>query len=210
MATLDCALLADGPSDRALLPILHWAVEQHIPDVVVNCEWADLRRARSRPATLSEKILETTRLYTCDLLFIHRDAENQSPDRRYDEICTAIEHAKQDGFAIPHICVVPVRMQEAWLLLDESAIRRASGNPHGSTSLILPHASRIESIPDPKETLYNLLMTASESRGRRLKKFRPEVCAPLVSEYMTDFSRLRILPSFQRLEREMAIFGRTS
>jgi hypothetical protein len=210
MATLDCALLADGPSDRALLPILQWAVEQHVPDVIVHCEWADLSRARSRPATLSAKILVTTRLYTCDLLFIHRDAENQPPDRRYDEICSAIEQAKHDGFAIPHICVVPVRMQESWLLMDEYAIRRASGNPNGSSSLMLPHASRIESLPDPKETLYSLLRTASESYGRRLKKFRPEVCAPLVSEYMTDFSRLRILPSFQRLESDIATFRHPS
>ena len=31
----------------------------------------------------------------------------------------------------PAICVIPVRMQEAWLLFDEIAIRHAAGNPHG-------------------------------------------------------------------------------
>ena len=31
--------------------------------------------------------------------------------------------------------IVPVRMTEAWLLLDESAIRRVAGRPHGDEPL---------------------------------------------------------------------------
>ena len=67
--------------------------------------------------------------YPCDCLFIHRDAE-RDPTRipRREEIQKAIESLEcQD--AVPHVCVVPIRMTEAWLLFDEAAIQRAAGTP---------------------------------------------------------------------------------
>ncbi len=63
------------------------------------------------------------------------------------------------------ILIVPVRMQEPWLLFDEQAIRWAAGNPGGKTALALPRLTQLESLPDPKETLYGLLVTASEHPG---------------------------------------------
>jgi hypothetical protein len=203
MGSIDCSLLADGPSDRALLPILQWVVQEHAGDAVVQCEWADLRRIRQPPRTLEQRIRRAVDLYPCDVLFVHRDAETRDPERRYEEIRSAIDQARSHGFTIPHICVVPVRMQEAWLLLDEMAIRQAADNPNGSVPIQLPRATHVETIPDPKDTLYSLLRTASEFRGTRLKKFRPETRAPLVANYMNDFQCLRELPAFQRLENDV-------
>ena len=104
------------------------------------------------------------------------------------------------------ICVVPVRMHEAWLLFDESAIRKAAGNPNDSVVLQPPATSIVEGIPDPKALLYDLLRTASERRGRRLKKFDPGKHARLVSEQIADFSPLRALSAFQRLEADVKNF----
>jgi hypothetical protein len=39
---------------------------------------------------------------------------------------------------MPVVCVVPVRMMEAWLLIDEMAIRRVAGNPNGRIPIELP------------------------------------------------------------------------
>src|SRR5262245_45689744 len=145
MAALDCSLLADGAADIALIPILKWVVRQHAPDVEINVELADLRHLARPPRTLVERILHAIDLYPCHILFIHRDAESQPPALRYTEISDAIETRRAEVVQ-SHVCVVPIRMQEAWLLLDESAIRRASGNPSGRMTLEMPRPSTIETI----------------------------------------------------------------
>ena len=203
MAGIDCSLLADGPADVALLPILEWVVRQHARQSAVHFEWADLRRLPSPPRMLAERITQAVELYPCDVLFVHRDAERQNPELRYDEIRAAVEMAKRQGFPLPHVCVVPVRMQEAWLLLDAQAIRRAADNPNGKIPLDLPPARRIEDLPNPKAVLYDLLSVASGKRGRRLKRFRPEQCAPLVTQHTDDFRALRSLSAFRRLEHDI-------
>jgi len=126
MAALDCTLLADGSSDVALLPILRWVVRQHAAGMGVNCEWADMRQLPRPPRTLADRVIKANELRPCQVLFVHRDAESQPPAFRYDEVEQAVAEARRKGFLTPHVCVVPVRMQEAWLLLDEAAIRRAS------------------------------------------------------------------------------------
>jgi hypothetical protein len=153
MSSVDCSLLADGPSDSALTPILAWVMQQHLPGYAVHCEWADLRRLRPGPQSLTDRILAAIYWYPCHVLFVHRDAEKQPPNSRYAEIEQAISAATARGLNRPHICVVPVRMLEAWLLLDEAAIRRASGNPNGDVPLDLPPPARIEDIPDRDWTI---------------------------------------------------------
>ena len=203
MTELNLTLLADGSSDAALIPILTWALRQRMPTSAMQAEIADLRRLPNPPRDLSGRIQEALHLYPCDVLFVHRDAENQDPEFRYREIKEAIE-SLDPWIARPrYVCVVPVRMQEAWLLIDPAAIRRAAGNPNGTAELELPAAGSIESIPNPKERLYDLLKAASELCGRRLKKFRPDRRVLLPAEYVSDFLPLRQLPAFRRLEADI-------
>lgn len=105
---------------------------------------------------------------------MHRDAETESIDKREEEIRAALEESARGKMA-PVICVVPVRMQEAWLLIDETALRRAAGNPAGSRPLDMPDVTRLEDLPDPKRTLHDLLRQASELHGRRLTKFNRDL-----------------------------------
>ena len=202
MPSLDCTLLTDGSSDIALLPILEWVIRQHTAEAAVHCEWADLRRLPSPPHALDDRIVKAVELYPCQLLFVHRDAEGQDPARRYDEIRAAVQTAREKGVDLPHVCVVPVRMQEAWLLLDPAAIRRAADNPRGMMDLGLPLPKHVEGVRDPKAQLYGTLRRACGLRRRRLKRFRPELRATLVSHYMASFDCLRALPAFRRLEHD--------
>jgi hypothetical protein len=203
MSDLRYTLLAEGSSDRALIPILNWILRTHTIDRAIQSGWADLWRLPERPRTLAEKIEKSVELYPCDLLFVHRDADNEVFQARIDEINEAAEIARDQNLLLPIICVVPVRTQEAWLLLDEMAIRKAVGNPNGNQELELPRLNRIESLPDPKNTLYDLLRTASGYGPRRLRSFRTSTYAPRVSEYMNDFTPLRGLPAFAFLEAEL-------
>ncbi len=200
---LNFTLLSDGSSDRALLPILTWLLkEQHVM-IGINPQWADLRRVPKPPKTLAERIVRAVDLYPCDLLFIHRDAEREGREKRVGEIEAALLEAHKQVEVSPVICVVPVRMGEAWLLFNEKAIRRAAGNPNSQVPLDLPRLMRLEDLPDPKADLYNLICLASGLRGRRLKKLNVRQSAVRVAEYIEDFSPLRTLPAFKALERDL-------
>jgi hypothetical protein len=94
-------------------------------------------------------------------------------------------------------------MQEAWLLFDEAADRRAAGNPNGRDPLAMPPLKRLDKLPDPKETLYELLRNASGLRGRRLKRFSTQASATRVAEFIDDFTPLRGLTAFAVLEEEL-------
>lgn len=193
-------LLSDGPSDKALMPILEWLLKDIGVTVPIQSEWADLSRLPRPPKLLPEKIRVAIELYPCDLLFVHRDAENEARITRVEEI-NKLQASQQ--FQQPVVCVIPIRMQEAWLLIDEGAIRRAAGNPNGKVPLALPKLRELEVLPDPKDVLYGLLEQASELRGRRLRAFRPSQKAYQVSLHLRNFSLLLQLSAFQALEQEV-------
>lgn len=144
-------------------------------------------------------------LYPCKLFFIHRDAEGQKPEERIREISDAINEAQQSGKIgfQHHVGVVPVRMTEAWLLIDEASLRRAAGNPNGKIQLNLPSLSQLERVLDPKKMLYELLQKASEKTGRRVKDLKVQACVHTLADTITDYEPLRKLQAFQRLERDI-------
>lgn len=204
MSSLRYTLLAEGSSDRALLPILNWLFRQHLPNYEVDAEWADLAKLQNPPKGLANRIQKALELFPCQLLFIHRDADNQGIEHRVDEIKQAL--TKLDHFQTPVIKVIPVRMTEAWLLFNENAIRMAASNPRGKTPLGLPNIKGIENIEDPKTLLHSALRQASNLSGRRLKRFRPREQVHRVSELIDDFSPLRVLPAFQATEAKFKNF----
>lgn len=190
-------LVTDGSSDAVLLSLLEWVLRQY-SDCLPQPTWADLRRVRQPPRRLKDRIALALSLYPCDLMFVHRDAEKESRATRVEEIRRSVV-----GIEPPAICVVPVHMQEAWLLFDESAIRRAAGNPRGRSKLTLPRVDRLEHEADPKGLLHGLLREASGLSGRRLKDFSSVRAAHLLGQYIADYSPLRCLPAFEALEEEV-------
>lgn len=203
MNELRFTLLSDGSSDEALLPILTWLLRENGVQSAIQSAWADLRRLRRPPQKLSERIKRSVDLYPCDLLFIHRDAENVPYDIRLAEIREAIQEVHASLAVLPMVCVIPVRMQEAWLLFDEQAIRQASGNQYGRQPLQLPPIFKLEQVPDPKAILYETLRAASGLKGRRRKRILVAQCARRVAEFIDDFSPLRSLSAFHALENEI-------
>ena len=204
MPELRYTLLADGTSDRALMPHLTWLLQQRLPSYAVQAEMAELWTLppSKRPKGLTERIKMTLELYRCDLLFIHRDAEREARGVRVEEIRNALTEAVQVALP-PTICVIPVRMQEAWLLFDEKAIRYAAENPNGKMPLSLPLLSAIESRPDPKQDLHEVLRAASGLRSHRLRSFSESKASRRVSEYTDDFAPLRVVPAFHALEADV-------
>lgn len=203
MKELRYTLLSDGVSDRALLPLLTWLLQEHCAEYAVQAEWADLRRLPRPPRSLPDRIKISLQLYDCNLLFVHRDAERELRETRVAEIERALEEVSHSIILPPAVCVIPVRMQEAWLLFDEFALRQAAGNPHGRQELKLPSLAKLENLLDPKEVLHDLLRHASGRTGRRLTQLGVSTCAQRVTQFITDFSPLRKLSAFNELESEL-------
>ena len=203
MDSLVFTLLSDGPSDRVLLGHLTWLLTQHVsPTIFLQHEWADLRHLELKLSDLAGRIARAIDLYPCDILFVHRDAELASPDQRRAEI-----HAALQSVSVPTttvlIPVISVRMQEAWLLFDEAAIRSAAGNPNGSMEIGLPQLRNIENETNPKSMLHNALRTASGLSGRRLRKMHVHQAALRVADFIDDYSPLCQVPAFSKLEADL-------
>ena len=202
MTELRYTLVTDGSSDAALIPILTWLLRKNGVAYAIQSTWADLNRVpHSKRRRLEDKIHWGLELYPCDLLFVHRDAEREARETRVREITTAIQSVAIS--VPPRICVVPVRMQEAWLLFDEPAINHAAGNSSNRQPLDLPQISRLENLNNPKTELHNRLKRASNLNGRRLRKFSAHTHAHRVTRFIQDFSPLRALSAFAALESEL-------
>jgi hypothetical protein len=119
---------------------------------------------------------------------------------RLNEIATEVNAA---NLSTPVIRAVPVRMIESWLLFDENAIRSAASNSNGTADLGLPRIATLEKIPNPKAILFNALQNASELPPRRLQRFRVEAARHRIPNFISDFSPLRALRSFQSFEDEL-------
>lgn len=194
-------LLGDGSSDRALMPVLEWLFRHLADELLVEGMWADVSRAPVKLNSLKERSIFALSCYPCDILFIHRDAEAQPPETRYKEVDAIRKeiHASE----AKTVAVVPVRMTESWLLIDERAIRFGSGNPHGCVRLKLPRVSTLEKLPDPKQKLKEMLMEASELHGRHRRKFDVSHGIQRVASEIGDYSPLLHLKSFQRLKSDL-------
>ena len=137
-----------------------------------------------------------------DAILVHRDAEAQSLGERDGEIHAALTASR---VALPRASIVPVRMTEAWLLLDETAIRRVAGRPSGTADLGLPHLHEIEVIADPKKMLGDALLTASGASGRRRRKLERDFGAHRrqLLEDLDPTGPVSSLPAWQALARRV-------
>jgi hypothetical protein len=199
-------LICEGSSDEALIP--------HLRSLLVDCgaeeatgtapDWNRLPRRVARD--IGSKVRAALRLESqLDLLFIHRDADSPDADLRYREISEGVAGT---GYKAAWIGVIPIQETEAWLLLDESAIRRASGKPSGNVALNLPSPRHIEGIAHPKELLFEQILLASETSGRRYSQLRnkiPRIRRQLLSE-LKPGGLLNHLSSWNRLRNDIIQF----
>jgi hypothetical protein len=188
------ALLAEGNGDRALLPILRWLLASVSTDDV-SLEWIDSGAFPARGRTLAEKVEQARLVCPCDLLFVHRDADGEPPERRHEEIARSVPSYR-------YVAVVPIRMTEAWLLLDEAAIRTAAGRPSGTDPLSLPRLRQLENVADPKATLRGALRAAHGSTGRRARRFDEARAVHRLAALVDDWRPLRKLSAFRRCESD--------
>lgn len=180
---------------------IEWLLTQHCRDGFGG-EWANPGALQDRSRDLNVRFAQVAMAYQCDLAFVHRDTDTFSYSDRHTEISDALSLS---GYSSPAVCVIPVRMTEAWFLFDEQAIRRAAGNLNSRARLNLPSHAEAQRRADPKSLLEEALVTASELSGRKLEQFRRDIGRRkrLVSTHINDYSELRAHESFRSLESEL-------
>jgi hypothetical protein len=204
MNNIRFTLVGEGSSDANLIPILEWALREQEVEVVQG-QFARWDLLPKRPKTLVEKIVAGLKLFECDLLFVHRDADNAGQKPRRDETATAILEVKSlQKLIAPSVPVIPIRETEAWLLVEEKAIRKAANNPNGKVGLNLPPLKRIEKCFDPKKELQRVLRLACEYSPQNLSRFDVNAATAHVVDHISDFKILRKLSAFQSLEADLA------
>ena len=189
-------IVGEGSSD---LPLIRLVPALAVAAGALRVE-ADARKFGHDPV---ERITAAARLDpSADILVVHRDADRPGLDARRRE---TTEAARQAG--VPQLVVpcVPVRMTEAWLLLDEDEIRRVAGNPRGRVPLNLPPVGRSEEVPDPKAMLFEALVTAAEATGRRRRVAERsfDEWRRILLEDLDPQGPVARLPSFQVFQGEL-------
>jgi hypothetical protein len=209
MTEVRYTLVSEGTSDVSLGRILDWLFREHLPDVEPTGVRAEFPFRTPKPRGLQDRVRAALEDFPCDVLFIHRDADAADGlDDRREEIRRACAEVSELA-GHPHLSVVPVQESEAWFLIDESAIRLAAGNRAGKVALNLPALRAVERLARPKERLTEALVRASELTGRRRDRFNAGAAKRRLSESIEDFSPLRRLPAFQRLEADVIAFCET-
>ncbi len=195
--------IGEGSSDSGLLPKLEELCLRHGATEVAGV-WPELGSAPMPPGRDLESQVRAAleREPGVDLVFIHRDADAPDPEPRRKQLEVTLSSLRMEQ---PHVLVVPVQELEAWLLLDEVAIRRVAGNPGGRVPLSLPPLRLVERTSDPKKILADALLAASEATGRARKKQQrrfPELRAQLLTRLDLD-GPVRELAAWRRLEAEL-------
>lgn len=198
MKSFRFTLLAEGTSDRVLLPIIRWMLLQHHGSIDWIGQLADLSNLQNPPKSLVDRVSAAISYFPADILFVHRDSDGLPVETRIDEVRSAF-HINGISNCMACIPVIPVRMTEAWLLISEQALRASVDHRNGNVPLNLPPMKKLEKIPNPKQFLEQALLLASELSGRHKKKFYFPKHRARIPDYVEDWNRLLELPSAKRL-----------
>ncbi|MGW7345255.1 hypothetical protein [Streptomyces sp. NPDC054854] len=161
--------IGEGSSDNGLVPHVESIAARKGLDASITVPDFGLLRLPTGHS-VRDKLRAARELRgTYDLVVVQRDADRGPAQDRRDEIAEAV---CAEWPSLQHVAVVPIRMLEAWLLLDEACLRQVAENPRGRVSLDLPKGTAAERVADPKQLLKDSLARASEYRGRRLVQFQ--------------------------------------
>lgn len=205
MAFLNLALFAEGKTDYALLvPLLRRLTEQVcLAEARGVVEVSEVSAVDTPPdcreASRAARILEAARPFwggAC-ILFVHADADASDHHRAMDErVRPGMELIRSRLSGGACIAVIPVRMSEAWALVDGNALREAFGTTIDDARLGVPREPRrVESMEDPSK-----LIMAAYAQLR--KRARVEDCFQILGERI-DLERLQRVPAFARLREDL-------
>lgn len=210
MTTLVLALYAEGRTDERFLPIVIQRTAEQIltlrgrmtVDILEPMVLGRKVIDHEKHPTYAERVLAAAR-HTAGYhaLILHADADHPTAERAMSErIQPGLDLVQQTD---ERVCdqilpLVPIRMTEAWLLADPDALRAVIGTRMDAQALGLPARSRqVESDPDPKQTLQQVIQTALANRPRRRRRLSlGSLYEPLARQI--NLEQLNMIPAYQQ------------
>ena len=191
-------LVREGTSDEGLVPHLRELLVRAGLDEVIGS-------VRDYSGPITERLLSlAAEARMVDIAFVHWDADKRVDRDRRAHIAAAV--AATPALTSIVVPVIPIQELEAWLLLDEAAIRTVVGKPSCRVPLGLPRLKRVEETASPKEVLQGALLAASETTGRRRRDERRAFSTRrrTLLERLDIDGPVRQLTAWQRLEADVA------
>ena len=212
MKYLALALYAEGSTDRYFLPSIIRRTSRHILDhhgqSKVEVQPLDLIEINKVGFSQNECILQAAQKATGDhILIIHCDADHPTPEK-------ALQERFRPGYELvqqvkEQICrslvpIIPVQKTEAWMLAaDHDLLRREIGTSISAQNLgLVNRARQVESDPDPKQTLKEIIRKANAERSRRRREVDlMSLYAPLGRGI--NLERLGNVPSYKQFVKDL-------
>jgi hypothetical protein len=209
MQTVVLALVAEGATDERFLPVIIQRTVQHIVAgrgrTVVDVLEPQLVRIDPQVSGQAERILAAARETAgYHALVIHADADHPTRERAWTErIAPGVARVRAAGINHHLVPLIPVQMTEAWLLADPEALRQIIGTSMTANELrLLARAHQVESDPDPKQTLNELVRRATAHRRRRRPVRVGDLFAPLARTIHLE--RLQGVPAYRQFVADIS------
>jgi hypothetical protein len=211
MKRLVLALYAEGSTDeRFLPPVIQRTAEQLLTRYekqIIDIETRTIPRVTNF-ANRDECILEAARRATSyNILIIHSDADHPTRERALQERFRPgyeLVQRTQESLCKSLVPIIPIRMTEAWMLAaDHDLLREVIGTSLRAQELgLVNRARQVESDPNPKQTLKQIMQRAySERPHRRHDIDLNRLYLPLGRRISLE--RLSYVPSYKQFEKDL-------
>lgn len=199
-------LLYEGTTDALFLKSL---VRRTFENVACEC-WGDVEilepvDLKTKTKQFVQEVLKAAEIglqeHGITVLCVHADADSETDETAYKHKIEPAKKALQESTEV--LCanlvpIVPVQMQEAWLLADLTELKRQIGTNKSDAELGLD--KRPETIADPKQAITDAIRIAREGLTKRRREDLKigELYQPLGQSM--SLSSLQKLPSYRKFE----------
>jgi hypothetical protein len=210
MKQLLLALYAEGHTDERFLPVIVQRTADHILrqralTIVDVLEPLSLE-ADTAASSREERILSVAKQAAgFHALIVHADADAPTADDalrdRFEPGRQMVEESEND------VCrdllpIIPIRMTEAWMMVDVEAFREVVGTDLRVEELGFPaRPHQVEAVQDPKQKLGIALNRIFARRRWRKKARLGQYYEPLARHIRLD--RLENVPAFQQFTNDL-------
>ncbi|MDZ4763639.1 MAG: DUF4276 family protein [Chloroflexota bacterium] len=202
MNTIVFGFYGEGARDYGFIqPLVERLLNEIIPHVDI---FAYSIKIEKEAYSLVRTMLEVAKAgYGYSLIIFHQDADASDTQKclserfqpRYETVKNTDEQINKT-----FVPIIPVRMTEAWMLVDFEAFKRVTGTDKNADDLEFPNRPhQVEALQEPKFIFEQAVRKSRNSSRRRRRMIDPsEIYVPLAAQI--DLERLRLVPSFHEFE----------
>ncbi len=204
------AFTGEGSSDTRFMTVLtERIVEKFLLDREITAElsWTIMPK---KPGSSHSNILKASKeAKDQNILFIHRDADNNNWERAYqNHFETAFQEITNDKDGLYNqnlIAIIPVKETEAWMLCNKQILKNNIETALSNSDLELTYQlSRIEQVNDPKGKIQRAIEIHNQALTKKQRRYSIKIgdLYDLIGNEV-PLSDLEYLDSFVRFKNRL-------